>query len=362
MIVFFLPNLQVGGAERVMLHILNAFAENNSAEVGLLLGRKKGNLLSEVNPNIPIFELGADSATTSVLPLIRFCKKHQPKKIIASLGSSLAVAIAKAFLPKNIEIISRLGNTIGAEKLLISNPLKRKMYIAANTLIAKKSDKMIFQCNYMSEDFFKETKVKSKLTKVIYNPVDTDKIKNLANEKNQNPDFDFVAVGRLSEQKDYFTLIKAFEILKNQFQKNYNVLILGEGNLRNQLEKEIKSRNLENQVILKGLVGNPFPYMKQAKALLSTSLYEGFSNVIVEALCLGTPVIASDCPGANREVLQENQNGFLFETGNPMDLAQKIINNFENLHSLNRSEIQEKAQQKYNVNHIFEQYKDFISK
>ncbi len=346
MIVFFLPNLQVGGAERVILHILNSFAENNSKEITLLLGRKRGNLLSEVNPKIPIFELGADSATTSVLPLIKFCKKHQPEKIFASLGSSLAVAIAKPFLPQKMEIISRLGNTIGAEKLLISNPIKRKMYISANALIAKKSDKMIFQCNYMAEDFFRETKTKSKSSQVVYNPVDIDKIVDLKNEEIPESDFDFVAVGRLSEQKDYFTLIKAFEILKNQFQKEYKVLILGEGNLRSQLENEIKNRNLENHVILKGLVANPYPYMRQAKALLSSSLYEGFSNVIVEALCLGTPVIASDCPGANREVLEENQNGFLFETRNPMDFAQKIMDNFENLTVLNRSIIQENAQKK----------------
>ena len=360
MIVFFLPNLQVGGAERVMLHVLNAFAEKGNSDFALLLGRKKGELLKEVHPSVSIYELGADSATKSVIPLIKFCKKHQPDKIIASLGSSLAVALAKPFLPKKMEIISRLGNTIGAEKHLISNPVKRKLYLEANVLIAKKSDKMIFQCSYMAEDFFRETKFKPKSFRVIYNPVDIEKLNRLKNEKIADSDFDFLAVGRLSPQKDYATLIDAFEVLKLRFQKNFKVLILGEGSLRKELEQKIKEKNLENAVILKGLVANPYPYMRHAKALLSSSLYEGFSNVIVEGLCLGTPVIASDCPGANREVIEENQNGFLFETGNPEVFAKNIIDNFEAVKSFNRNKIEESAQTMYDLERIFEQYDNFI--
>ena len=190
MIVFFLPDLRGGGAERVMLNLLTEFHKDSEKEVVLLLVRKQGPLMDQVPEGIRVFELEAGSAMKSLIPFVRFCQKHRPKKVIASLGSSLAAAMAKPFIPKDIEIINRLGNTIGAEKLLFKSALKRRLYIRANKLIAQKSDKIIFQCNYMAEDFIKEVGIRPKSYKYIYNPVDLESTM----EKSEVPiaeDFDF---------------------------------------------------------------------------------------------------------------------------------------------------------------------------
>src|SRR5690554_5973277 len=116
MIVFFLPDLRGGGAERVMLNLLTEFHLSSAEEVVLLLGKKQGPLMNQVPEGIKVYDLEAGSAIKSIIPFVRFCTMHRPKKVIASLGSSLAAVMAKPFIPKDIEIINRLGNTIGAEK------------------------------------------------------------------------------------------------------------------------------------------------------------------------------------------------------------------------------------------------------
>lgn len=359
MIVFFLPDLRGGGAERVMLNLLKEFHESSAQEVVLLLGTKTGNLINQIPEGIAVHELQASSALKSVIPFIRYCRQYHPEKVFASLGSSLATALAKPFISKNIEIINRLGNTIGAEKKLFRSQLKRALYIKANQIIAKNSDKVIFQCNYMAEDYIRETGVTPDSYKVIYNPVNTNKIDELS-EISTEIDYDYVAVGRLSPQKDYQTLIKAFSILNNQHCLNIRLRILGDGEQRSQLQKMISDLDLNDTVMISGFTDNPYPYIKNAKALISSSLYEGFSNVIVEALCLGTPVIASDCPGANSEVITEGNEGFLFQTSDPEDLAAVIISQEQKIEMLNRSSIASVSKTRYHIDAIFKKYQTYI--
>lgn len=359
MVIFFLPDLRGGGAERVMLNLLEAYAQQFPNGVALLLGKKEGPLLAQIPANIPVYELKGASAISSVIPFIKFCKLYQPDQVIASLGSSLATALAKPFISGKIEIINRLGNTIGAEKKLFKSSVKRALYLKANQIIAKTSDKIIFQCHYMANDYISETGIKPKSFKVIYNPVNIDKIKLLSGDPIAE-EFDFIAVGRLSPQKDYPTLIKAIGILKDQFKVSLKLIILGDGALRDELEQQIVTLGLSENIYIAGFVKNPYPYFKKSKALISSSLYEGFSNVIVEALSLGTPVIASDCPGANKEVISEEVNGFTFRTSDANDLAKVLYENWDQIENVNRTAIEEDSQKKYNIKTIFASYLAYI--
>src|SRR5690606_32507828 len=113
MILFYLPNLRSGGAENVMVQLLVVFHQNGK-EVGLLLGRREGELLSRIPSDIPIYELGAFRARNALLKLIRFCRRKQPEYIFTSLGASVSPAWAKRFIPKNIKLGSRMASTLGA--------------------------------------------------------------------------------------------------------------------------------------------------------------------------------------------------------------------------------------------------------
>jgi len=323
MIVFFLPDLRAGGAERVMLTLLGNYHDTfPEQEIVLLLFKKQGPLLGDVPHSIKIVELGTTGATKSVFSFVSFCKKKRPKIVFASLGASLTTSLARLFVTKKTIFINRIGNTIGAEKLLFANPIKRFLYIFANKIIARMSNHIIFQCHYMAKDYIRETKIKPNVFSVIYNPVNVEHIKRLAQEK-INEKYTFVAVGRLNIQKDYDTLLRACALLKNQT-SNFTLAILGQGNLQQVLELLIKELDLKEHVFLLGYKSNPYSFIINADFLVSSSLYEGFSNVIIESLCLGKPVIATDCPGGNAEVITNGLNGWLCDYKNPQALANSM--------------------------------------
>jgi glycosyltransferase involved in cell wall biosynthesis len=250
--------------------------------------------------------------------------------------------------------INRIGNTIGAEKMFFTNPVKRFLYIFANKIIAKMSDYVIFQCHYMAKDYLEQTKVTPKQYSVIYNPVKIDHIKNLAREENTEK-YTFVAVGRLNPQKDYENLINACALLKNKT-SDFSVAILGQGNLFQKLEKLIQKLGLEKNVFLLGYKSNPYSYINNSNYLVSSSLYEGFSNVIIESLCLGKPVIATDCPGGNAEVISNGANGWLCEYKNSEALANMMWFTLQHSVSLSRNEISKKSASLFSDDLIFDQY------
>ena len=278
--------------------------------------------------------------------------------VIATLGASLATSLAKPFLPKDTAIINRIGNTIGAEKNLYQNLFKRYLFIQANKTISKKTDHIIFQCEYMSIDYINETGIKPKKYTTIYNPVDVEKIQKKA-EANIERNYDFIAVGRLMAQKDYLTMIRGFaELIKTE--PTMHLGILGKGNLKEELLKEIYELGVEKNISLLGYVANPYPYIKRARFLVSSSLYEGFSNVIIEALCLGTPVVATDCPGGNPETIVPHKNGLLFKVGDSLALTNALRTSLKNEPKYNKSRIAGDAIKNYNQKEIVEQYNKII--
>ncbi|UPQ79284.1 glycosyltransferase [Flavobacterium azooxidireducens] len=360
MIVFFLPNLRPGGAERVMLNVLLSYhiAYPNTKLV-LLLGEKTGPLLAEIPTTIPIYSLGAANATKSIRPLIKFCKEHQPQVVFSSLGSALAASVAKRFVSSKIVFINRIGNTIGAEKLLFKNPIKRVMYLLANRFIGKNSNHIVFQCHYMAKDYIKETGVNPKNQSIIYNPVQVEKVEQLSNEKVEK-EFTFIAVGRLNPQKDYKTLLDACAILKTR-NSTFTLGIIGDGNLKEELQSQLKSLQLEENVFLMGFHANPYPYMKKARYLVSSSLYEGFSNVIIESLCLGTPVIATNCPGGNAEVIHDGKNGWLCKVHDATDLSNVMEKSLDQSVELDTKTIAENAQAVFHADIIFKRYEEVLN-
>ena len=137
-------------------------------------------------------------------------------------------------------------------------------------------------------------------------------------------DFKIMAMGRLSPEKGFDILISAFYKV-NQTHQNSKLYILGEGPLRNELQKQIERYDLQDSVFLLGQKSNPFYIMKQCDLFALTSHYEGQSMVLLEALTLGKHIIASDIP-ANRYVLQDGALGLLTE--NTIDAVAENIEAF----------------------------------
>ena len=169
-------------------------------------------------------------------------------------------------------------------------------------------------------------------SKVVYSgPIKT--LHKSKNKKKKKLFFNLIAVGRLSTQKDYFTLLKAINLLDY---KNFRLSIFGNGELRKKIEKFIKDNELNQYVKLRGHEKDKKKIYKKADLLIHAAIFEGMPNVIVEAMNFRVPVIAADSPGGTRELLESGKYGQLFEPQNHIELAKKIKDFILNPEKLNK--------------------------
>jgi glycosyltransferase involved in cell wall biosynthesis len=161
-----------------------------------------------------------------------------------------------------------------------------------------------------------------------------------------------IAVGRLNEQKDFKTLINAFAIAAKQ--KKLTLLILGEGEEREPLTRQIADLGLSDLVHMPGFTPNPFPYMKKADVFVLSSRYEGLPNALIQALMLRTRCVSTKCPTGPAEILENGELGELVEVGDTQSLANAILS------SIQLPKLPEKTAQsiktKYSATRITDQY------
>jgi len=213
------------------------------------------------------------------------------------------------------------------------------------------AEKVIANSSELAEDL--EVLIGRKVY-VVHNPTINQRFLTLAQEKITEEWFSsckgspvILAVGRLSAQKDFKTLIKAFADLRRA--RKATLVILGEGNEKPQLIAMIKSYNIQGSVLMPGFVSNPYKFMKAADLFVLSSLYEGLPNVLIEALALGTNVVSTTCRSGPSEILNNGEFGKLVPVAdcramsnamqwvidNPVDalaMTKKAINNLEFYH------------------------------
>ncbi len=156
-------------------------------------------------------------------------------------------------------------------------------------------------------------------------------------------------------EKAYDVLLKAFAIVR-ETNPTATLTFLGEGADRKSLENLARDLQLDGSVRFRGFLGNPYSYMKQADIFISSSRYEGFSNVIVESLACRTPVVATDCPSAIREVLREGVNGWFAENENAESLAATINRAIIERRNLNGDAIRQSCESRFAIERILPQY------
>jgi glycosyltransferase involved in cell wall biosynthesis len=320
-LLFAIPDFRGGGAENVFVLLANYFSASYSVHFAVL--SQSGPNRKRLIDSIQVFELKATSSIRAIPELNRIIAKNNIDVIIGTLAMAHAVSIAKLTGSQHCKYIARLGNTITHDlknhsflKRIIMTFYQKALYFA---------DTVICQSEGMQTDLKKFISKKSAL---VYNPIDYALIHNLKNQHtipliNSN-NFNIVAVGRLTPQKDYFTAIDTFAIIQQHISKS-EFYILGEGYLYKPLQEYAKNLNLLNKIHFLGHINNPFPIISKANVFLLTSKYEGFSNVILEALTLEIPVVATNSPGGNSEIIKHGINGFLASVGDSSALSQYIL-------------------------------------
>lgn len=192
----------------------------------------------------------------------------------------------------------------------------------------KKYNKIITICDEMKEEALNLYGLSNEKVERLYNPFDFENIKKqsenislTAEEQNLLNNKYMVAVSRLVKQKGREDLIDIYSILKNKYKIKEKLYILGDGPEKEALSKKIKELDLETDIFLIGQKDNPFIWMKNAEVFLHTSYGEGLPTVFLESMILGTPVISYDCPTGPKDILSNNEYGYLVDTGNKQKFA-----------------------------------------
>ncbi|SFV71525.1 transferase [hydrothermal vent metagenome] len=325
-LVGIIHELTMGGAERMMVNILNHFSSNKD-EVHLIIFKNIGTLKNLLNTSIIIHDLGGVSVKKGMPKCLKEIYKIEPNTVFSGIGHlNIALApfipIMRLLLPKT-EWISRETNIVSLQNQEEKYPkffdyLYRKVY--------KNFDVIITQSQDMKEDLELNYPLTSSKIRLINNPIDIEKVKQLAEE---SVDYHFekgmtflISVGTLRNRKRHDLLLKAFSLLP----PNYILTIVGSGAEEQKLKALSVELKINSRVHFEGHKTNPYPYMKRADLSVLTSEHEGFPNVILEANSLGTPVVAFACLGGITEIIEEGVNGFSVKNGDVNALAKSIIN------------------------------------
>jgi len=311
---FLINSLTSGGAERIATTIFNELSESDQYKIYFYTLEKDKfyNLNKEIyyktlsnftlNTNAPIKIL--------LLPLISLkylkkTKKNNPNLLISFLELSNFINILTAKILKKSVIVSIRTNPI---IMYPNDSIYGKIHNFLIKILYPKANKIIVVSKEIKNILIENYNIPKEKIKTIYNPHYISKYQKLSNEslgenyQNIFKDFIFINIGRLTEAKGQWFLIRSFKKVVEKY-PNTKLIILGEGELKSNLQDLINKLNLQNNVYLLGMQENPFKFLKHSNCFVFSSLWEGLPNTVIEALSLNLPIISTDCKTGPREIL-----------------------------------------------------------
>jgi len=359
-VAILLPDLRGGGAERVCIHLSNAFVACGLA-VDMVLMRAEGELLPQLDPRVRVIELGTKRVRHLLRPLMRYLSESQPAALLANMWPLTVLAV----LARRMSGYS--GRIVTVEHIAWSSchvARKWSTRMAVKTTmrwLLPKADAVLAVSRGAAEDMTRFAGLPEGLVRAQYNPVTFGK-QTLSTELpigvehwSQGPHKRLLAVGEFKEQKDFPTLIAAVAILKDRLP--VRLLILGKGDGRPHLEELILRHGLQGVVFLPGFFPDPKPFFARADLFVLSSEYEGFGNVVAEALEQGTPVVSTDCPSGPREILEDGKYGALVAVGDIDAMAMAMQQSLQSTHDTDALKARARD---FAIDKIADQYLDHL--
>lgn len=314
-ILIVLPNLRGGGVERMRLVLADEF-HRRGYSVELALGQRKGELLGKVPDHVLLHDLAAPRLRSMVRPLAALIRERKPLAVLGAMWPlSGLVATAARLSQHPCRVVVSEHNTLSDSAPGTLNRLAMGTAMPAAYMLC---DGVVTVTAAVARDLSRLTRLPTSTFTVIHNPAQLHEApKELAPPTTGKR---ILTVGTLKEQKDQATLIRSFAAA---FPDDTQLVILGEGPLRGSLEQLANELGVSDRVLLPGFDENPGRWYASSDLFVLPSRWEGFGNVLVEALSLGVPVVSSDLP-PTREVLEGGKFGRLVEMGNVPAFAEAM--------------------------------------
>jgi glycosyltransferase involved in cell wall biosynthesis len=340
-VLFVLGSMAGGGAERIVVHLVKHLNRDEfDARVGLLW--RHGDYLTELAESELIVTGLAHGwipyrdqppwwqllPSLALVPLQQadIIRRFRPHIVVTATKSmNIAARFSLMLSSRGLQWVAREGNNTGA-MIDHESPagFLRALQNFAVRISYRRADRLVAISDGVGAQLARRFGIDSTRVSTIYNAVDLSTVRARADELAGNlPTQPFiVAAGRLVPQKGFDLLIRAFAARLEE--RPISLVIAGEGPERSALEALARTLNLQGRVYFPGFVRNPWSFFARAAAFVCSSRWEGFGNVIIEAMACGVPVVSTDCDYGPREIIRHGQSGLLVPVENVEALATAI--------------------------------------
>ncbi|MEP6689169.1 MAG: glycosyltransferase [Gemmatimonadales bacterium] len=325
-IAFFLPTVRGGGAQRVIVNLVQGMVDRG-VQVDVVLAIRTGVFLSQLPAEARVVDLGASRLATSLVPLARYLRRERPRVLVSSMSHANLIAIwagrlAGGRTPVMVTVHNTMSeSTRGRVGGSLEPWLLRIFYPWAASVVAVSRG--------AADDLARTSGLARERVHVVYNPVITPAVMAMAARDPDHPWFApgeppvVMGVGRLTPQKDFPTLLRAFAEVRRQ--QPARLMILGEGEERPRLEALADELGVGADVGLPGFRDDAMACMARSALFVLSSAWEGLPTVLIEAMAAGIRVVSTDCPSGPREILQDGRLGALVPVGDHRALAEGML-------------------------------------
>ncbi len=330
-IAIFLPNLVEGGAERVMMNLAVEFSKRGYP-VDFVLAQCEGAFMSQFPASVNLVELNRvhfkfGRSVFSIPALVRYLRRARPAALLSGLHANIIAIWAKRLARVPLRLVIVEHNTLSQNRRT-QTPFFRTLLPWLIRHNYTHADQIVAVSQGVAEDLAATASIPREKISVVFNPIITPEMVEKTHQKLDHPWFApgeppvILSIGRLTEQKDFPLLIRAFAGVHAV--RPARLIILGEGPDREALTALVNRLGMDKDVSLPGFVPNPYPYLVGAAVFVLSSQWEGLPTVLAEALYCGTRLVATDCKSGPREILAGGKYGKLVPVGDEKELAETI--------------------------------------
>lgn len=363
-VVFAIPALDRGGPDRVIFEILSRLDRERFAP-SVLVSEETGHYLSQLPADVPVEVVAGRSRLGRRYPVweaLRSVRRRAPDVVVATQRMILTMGIGSPGFPKETRLLVRQANDVSADfgALVQQSLVKHRLARTLALTTLRRADSVVCQSDSMRDDLRGLLGDEARLH-VIWNPIDVERTTQRASEHSASVPGRpaLISVGRLARQKGFDLLLPALAVVRERW-PDLHLTIYGDGPDRAALTAQASSLGLGSSVTFAGFSPNPLPAVRESDLFVLASRYEGFPNAALEALACGTPVVLTNCPGANADIVRPGVNGRLAGDPSPQAIARALEDALDELPSFDAGRIQADCRDRFSAPRIVEAYERVI--